>query len=529
MNNIMTNILLDKEQNEVVSCVFGKMAVVAAPGSGKTRTLVERTNFLVKNKYAKYDEILLVTFTEKAKLEIIERFEHVSLKPDVETFHSLAYKTISSYNSKYQKKKINIMTTTEENIIDKISMHFSKNNDVSINKNSLKNTFSLCSFDDLLVMFIDLLKNKKNNLANINKYKYIMVDECQDLDLIQYEIVSLIDCENTMLIGDLNQSIYGWRGAKLQLFKDFYNSCQNKFHLLNNYRSGEEIINTSNRLINNNFDKVDVLVNVVNKNDSFAIKEEFEEDEEQISWVVDNIKKEIRNNCSIALIFRCDYQKNKYVDKLLAENIKFNILTTKYEELNDVIAIYKALNGNSLSLFQLAQRLNLKIQDLDIVNIKDENLLYLKKEIDSISNQSTDIVSKIKLVLDKLNFFSKVYLFNNESKRVVDKILELATLKMKKQNRKYQDFGYILTTLTINSLLLNNKDNKDYCVDIMTIHSSKGLEYDYVFMPDVNANLLPHRKGVLEEERRLFYVGITRAKKGVFISSLKKSLFIDEI
>ena len=114
-------IKLDKEQKNVVEHSQGKIAVVAAPGSGKTRTLVERTRFLVKNKLAEYNEILLITFTEKAKLEIIERFEHQGFKPEIETFHSLAYKTISLYNSKYHQSKINITNNTEESLIEEIS------------------------------------------------------------------------------------------------------------------------------------------------------------------------------------------------------------------------------------------------------------------------------------------------------------------------------------------------------------------------------------------------------------------------
>ena len=524
-------IKLDKEQKNVVEHSQGKIAVVAAPGSGKTRTLVERTRFLVKNKLAEYNEILLITFTEKAKLEIIERFEHQGFKPEIETFHSLAYKTISLYNSKYHQSKINIMNNSEESLIEKISKYISLNYEDYLNKRTkIKNDYSLFSFDDLLIKFKELLINKKKNLSNINKIKYVMVDECQDLDTIQYEIIDLINSPNLMLIGDLNQSIYGWRGAKLDLFKSYYYNCDKCYNLINNYRSGKEIIDISNSLIKNNNDRVDVEVNVTNLNHSFSKKEEFQNSEEQNIWVIDNIKDLIKSNVKISIILRCDYQKESLVEELKKNNIKFNVLTNKYEELNDVISVFKALNGNILALYQLAHRLNYEIKKVNLDIIEDENLIYLNNPLINISNKPIDVIDKIYEALNQLHFYSKVYKNNPESKFIISRILQIAKNKLINQKRKYEDFGYILSTLTINSLVLNNEENnKDYTIDIMTIHSSKGLEYDYVFIPDVNNNLLPHKKGILEEERRLFYVGITRAKTGVFISSVKKSSFLAEI
>ena len=525
------SIKLDNEQINVVQHTNGKIAVVAAPGSGKTRTLVERTKYIVKNKLADFSEILLITFTEKAKLEIIERFEHDGFKPEIDTFHSLAYKSISLYNSKLRKEKINIMNSSEESLIEKLSKFIATSYDEYLNsKINIKNEYNLYSFDDLLIKFKELLINDKKNLSNIEKIKYVMVDECQDLDTLQYEIINLINCKNLMLIGDLNQSIYGWRGAKLELFKNYYYNCDKCYNLINNYRSGKEIIDISNNLIRNNFDRVDVEVNVTSQSHSFSKKEEFASTEEQNEWIIDNIKNLTQKNIKIAIILRCDYQKESLVTSLQLNNFKYNILTNKYEELNDVISIFKALNGNKLALYQIAQRLNLEIKKVNLNIIEDDNLIYLSDEINKISNKQIDIIDKIYEVLNKLNFYYLVYKSNPESKIIISKILDIAKNKLIKQKRKYEDFGYILSTLTINSLVLNNEENnKDYTIDIMTIHSSKGLEYDYVFIPDVNDNLLPHKKGVLEEERRLFYVGITRAKTGVFISSIKKSSFLEEI
>lgn len=525
------SIILDKEQSQVVEHSEGKIAVVAAPGSGKTRTLVERSNSLVKSKKAQFNEILLITFTEKSKLEIIERFDNVGFKPEIETFHSLAHKTISLYNSKHHKTKINIMNNSEDVLIDRISKYISDTyEDFLTNKLKIKEDFNLYSFDDLLVKFTELLEKNQSSLSNIKKIKYIMVDECQDLDIIQYNIINLINCNNLMLIGDLNQSIYGWRGAKLELFKTYYNNCDKCYHLSNNYRSGSEIVNISNQLIKNNLDRIEVDVNIINKNNSFSKIENFLNNEDQLTWMGENIRNLIKKNSKIAIILRCDYQKEEIVDYFKSENLKFNVLTNKYEELNDIISIYKSLNGSVLSIYQITNRLNFEIKDLNLIKISDKNALYIEETIKEINLMNTDIITKIMRVFDKLNFNSKVYHNNLESQYVISKILNIAKTKMIKQKRKYEDFGYILSTLTINSLILNDENNnKDYTIDIMTIHGSKGLEYDYVFIPDVNNNLLPHKKGIIEEERRLFYVGITRAKVGVYISSIKKSSFLSEI
>lgn len=524
-------IKLDKQQQDVVNHFDGKIAVVAAPGSGKTRTLVERANNLVKNKKADFSEILLITFTEKAKHEIKERFNLNGFKPEIETFHSLAYKTISIYYSKHENKKINIMNSTEDILVDKIARVDSKN-DSEYNKRKLdiKNKYSLFSFDDLLFSFKELLQSKYSLLNNITKFKYIMVDECQDLDEIQYEIINLICCNNLMLIGDLNQSIYGWRGAKLQLFKDYYHNCDKSYNLSNNYRSGKDIIDLSNLLISKNKDRVEVETNNINKVPSFVIKKVFKKAEEQAEWICDNIKNKTKDNVKIAIILRCDYQKEIIVDSLLENDIKYNVLITKHEELNDVISIYKGLNGNILAMFQIAERLNLEVSQNHIDSVSDENLNYIKDVLQKVNKKSINIIDKIREVLNKLNYFPIAYHNSNESLEIVNKILDVSIEKLNHKKNRYEDFGYILSTLTMNSLILNNpENNKDYTVDIMTIHSSKGLEYDYVFIPDVNENLLPHKRGVLEEERRLFYVGITRAKQGVYISSVKSSIFLDEI
>lgn len=521
--------IFDNEQKKVIEHTNGKISVVAAPGSGKTRTLVERAKSIVKTNKVNYNEILLITFTEKAKSEIIERFTDSGFKPDIETFHSLAYKSLCYYNN-INGVKTNILNSSEDKLIDRMSRSFSKDEyQFQIEKKNIKDSFNLYSFDDLMFNFEKQLRG--NGCSITSKYKYIMVDECQDLDSIQYSIISLINCPNLLLIGDLNQSIYGWRGSKLELFNEYTKTCDRNYYLINNYRSGENIINLSNSLIKNNDSYVSLNVNPVNKLNSFVVKKNFTSSESQVKFVINEIQKLVRekNNSKIALIFRCDYQKESFINELNNTNLIFNVLTNKYDELNDLISIYKAINGNILSMYQIADRLHFDIETLDLNSINDKAIFYINSLVNKVNSQFDDIFSKIKYFMKEISYCERVYKDINQSLDIIDKIFKVSIEKLK-ENKGSVDLGNILSSLTINSLLLLDKnEDTPYIVDIMTIHGSKGLEYDFVFIPDVNSKLLPHKNGIIEEERRLFYVGITRAKIGVYISSINKSEFIDEV
>lgn len=588
--------MLNKEQLDVVNCTEGFVSVVAGPGSGKTRVLVERTARLIE-KGVVQSQILLITFTNKVRKEIIERLKQRfgDNEIQVHTFHSLA-----SYSLQHVGNKSgNLLKILDDNdihnlldvsstivkgevpqwknsIIDLDDFIFNNKYKTSLNLFGfeksvvdkfmvLKEKFNYLTFDDLLLKFYDKLTSDTDFGKKISKtVSYLMVDECQDLNMEQYSIVETLcsyGLKNVLMVGDLDQSIYAWRNANPDLFFKFY-SNSTKFNLISNYRSHPNIIEAAKKLILHNKNRIDVdFVSIKQQKDNGGdvVFMEHKNEAEQAKYVTSIIKK--NNLKDVVVLFRMNYQALDLVNEMTLQKVKFTIFNEKefyqkkeiqlviaiiklLEDENDILSEFKVLNNfvtlsdnekygfyavhdNTLSVidklhnllkspqFQGSRAINDAINVFKIINYNKEN------------NQ--DDLSTTLAILKSLNF--KRIICHDDLEAVSNVNLFLKEFEFSIKNKKpLKDFLLELGSGDAST----NRDEES--VALMSVHSAKGLEFDSVFIITVNQGVIPHKIAIkaddIEEERRLMYVAITRAKHNLFLNSLEKkprSIFLSEI
>ena len=587
---------LNKEQKEAIEKTDGKISVVAGPGSGKTRVLIERVLNLIKMGKPQ-SKILLITFTNKVREEIIERLFNEIGENDVKihTFHSFASEIIKKYFKEINvNKNLKILDEDDLKLLILESQYaliseneIFKNESIDIdefiksglykNKLSLKSVFTkklvdkfnllksennYSTYDDLIESLFLILKKVKLRNQIVKTIDYLMIDECQDLNEEQYVIVELLEksgLKNIFMVGDLDQSIYAWRGARPNLFLNFYNNSY-QIKLKNNYRSHKDIIEIAKKLISFNDDRIhiDYAAKAEHKEGSVQILDHVNNDMQSkyISEEILNIFKKGEKPNDIAILFRMNYQAKTIVNELIINKIYYKIYNEKEfyakKEIKDVISLLKILNDDSDliswrrtidNLIKLSLDDNLYIYRLKEKNFKDKiELLFLNKEEDEAQifkkflniindlqkNQSLNYLEKTLLLLKELKYKKLVFHNNNE---IIDNVdLFLAEVK-----------SSIMRKISLDEFLLNlglgNNDKDDEkCIKLMSIHSAKGLEFNQVFILNVNQGIIPHKHSIetsdISEERRLMYVGITRAKKHLYLNyttDKEKSIFLDEI
>lgn len=587
---------LNKEQKEAIEKTEGKISVVAGPGSGKTRVLIERVLNLIKMGKPQ-SKILLITFTNKVREEIIERLFNEIGENDVKihTFHSFASEIIKKYFKEINvNKNLKILDEDDLKLLILESQYaliseneIFKNEAIDIdefiksglykNKLSLKSVFTkklvdkfnllksennYSTYDDLIESLFLILKKVKLRNQIVKTIDYLMIDECQDLNEEQYVIVELLEksgLKNIFMVGDLDQSIYAWRGARPNLFLNFYNNSY-QIKLKNNYRSHKDIIEIAKKLISFNDDRIhiDYAAKAEHKEGSVQILDHVNNDMQSkyISEEILNIFKKGEKPNDIAILFRMNYQAKTIINELIINKIYYKIYNEKEfyakKEIKDVISLLKILNDDSDliswrrtidNLIKLSLDDNLYIYRLKEKNFKDKiELLFLNKEEDEAQifkkflniindlqkNQSLNYLEKTLLLLKELKYKKLVFHNNNE---IIDNVdLFLAEVK-----------SSIMRKISLDEFLLNlglgNNDKDDEkCIKLMSIHSAKGLEFNQVFILNVNQGIIPHKHSIetsdISEERRLMYVGITRAKKHLYLNyttDKEKSIFLDEI
>lgn len=587
---------LNKEQKEAIEKTDGKISVVAGPGSGKTRVLIERVLNLIKMGKPQ-SKILLITFTNKVREEIIERLFNEIGENDVKihTFHSFASEIIKKYFKEINvNKNLKILDEDDLKLLILESQYaliseneIFKNEAIDIdefiksglykNKLSLKSVFTkklvdkfnllksennYSTYDDLIESLFLILKKVKLRNQIVKTIDYLMIDECQDLNEEQYVIVELLEksgLKNIFMVGDLDQSIYAWRGARPNLFLNFYNNSY-QIKLKNNYRSHKDIIEIAKKLISFNDDRIhiDYAAKAEHKEGSVQVLDHVNNDMQSkyISEEILNIFKKGEKPNDIAILFRMNYQAKTIINELIINKIYYKIYNEKEfyakKEIKDVISLLKILNDDSDliswrrtidNLIKLSLDDNLYIYRLKEKNFKDKiELLFLNKEEDEAQifkrflniindlqkNQSLNYLEKTLLLLKELKYKKLVFHNNNE---IIDNVdLFLAEVK-----------SSIMRKISLDEFLLNlglgNNDKDDEkCIKLMSIHSAKGLEFNQVFILNVNQGIIPHKHSIetsdISEERRLMYVGITRAKKHLYLNyttDKEKSIFLDEI
>lgn len=594
---------LNDRQKEAVLSTEGPLLILAGAGAGKTKTITYRIFHLIKQGVSP-SEILAITFTNKAAKEMRERtlellnkdnnldFKNENIVPFISTFHSLGvfiikenaelfglprhFTIFDKDDSKRALKQAmeNLKLDPKEEDSGKILSIISKekSDGVSFYDFSKKESFNFIQkkvaviweeyekilkkekaldFDDLLIKTLWLLKKEDRREYYNNKWKYIHIDEYQDTNRVQYEIVRLLahKHKNIAVVGDIDQSIYSWRGADFKnilRFEKDYPEVKNIL-LEQNYRSTKNIIEASNIVIEKNVMRKEKNLFTLNETgDKLTLHSEYTEREEAnyIAKTVKNLIKQNVNASDIAILYRANFQSRAIEEAFLKNEVPYTILGTKFferKEVKDVIAYLKvSLNPESMASFKRAienpkrgigEATLLKIlegKEDDLPPKTRDKINSFKNLLETIKNKSeTSTPSEvIKFIIKESGLENSLLQGKTEDIDRLENIREIASIaSMFDKLPPGEGMEKFLEHVSLASDQDELSDEKKGA-RLMTVHASKGLEFDYVFITGLEENLFPHKRigeGKLtredaEEERRLFYVALTRARKKVYLT-----------
>ena len=599
---------LNEQQKEAVSYLNGPLLIVAGAGSGKTKVLTSRIAHIIKQKKAFPNQIIAVTFTNKAAKEMQNRVSKILKKEAIGlswlgTFHSISAKLLrkhapavglqSNYSIIDQDDQVRLVKNIckAENIdIKKISSKYIlsiidnwKNKgwypeDVILKKKDvLEKGFlkiykiyqsklmdlNACDFGDLILHCVKIFeKNSDIRKLYSKNFKYILVDEYQDTNLIQSKWLNYLAeyNENICCVGDDDQSIYSWRGAEIKNFLKFDKIYENTkiIRLEKNYRSTQNILSLASKLIENNQKRVGKKLYTNSDNGELVSLNCYKNGKDEATGVGDQIeklkKKYLLNNISI--LVRAIFQTREFEERFLKIGLPYRIIggIKFYEraEIKDCIAYLRIIHQaqDDLSFERIINVPKRSIGDSTIKQINE----YAKKNELSLEVASKKLLEnnkiKPKTKIGLTSFLNLIEKWRNDFNvkkfghiKLLQTILDESSYSQMLKNKKdlenenrlenikellnaMKEFDNLESFLEHVALATSiDKNWEGQKVNLMTIHASKGLEFDVVFLPGWEEGLFPHQKSIeekgekgLEEERRLAYVGITRAKKLVNIS-----------
>jgi DNA helicase-2/ATP-dependent DNA helicase PcrA len=637
MENIMNeNILerLNSKQKEACEKIDGPLLILAGAGSGKTRTITYRIAHMIKSCGISPYSILAVTFTNKAAKEMKERVIDLigedANRALISTFHSFGLRLLRVYGTKLgyganfsiydtddQKRVVknilkglgiinkNLTDGVIVSIISKLKEEntspeefissanaFGENDkligEVYIRYNKILKENNAMDFSDILLNTYKILKVADILVKVQDKFRYIMVDEYQDTNRIQYEIISMIakKYQNICVVGDENQSIYGFRGANIQNILDFERDYKDAkvVKLEENYRSTSVILDAANNVIKNNSTSKDKILWTKKKNGEPISLLVCNDGREEVNLILEEVlmgKAQGKKYRDFTVLYRTNAQSRLFEEGCLRNNIPYKVFGGmqfyQRAEIKDLLAYLSVVNNNQDNI-NLARIINVpkrKIGDKTIEKIneyRNQNEISLFEaigECDNIDGISQGVKDKLKEFINILNELIEI----SESltvSQIFDRLISLIGYDEYVKNN-YDDFEgrlenidelynsiieleRVIETLTLRDYLENVSlvsatddlsTEKDY-LKLMTIHNSKGLEFPVVFISGMEDEVFPSKKASfsnseLEEERRLCYVAITRAEDKLYISYANsryiygelayrtKSRFIDEI
>ncbi len=599
---------LNEAQKEAVTYLDGPLLIVAGAGSGKTKVLTSRIAHIINQKKAFPNQILAVTFTNKAAKEMQNRVSKILGTSAtglswLGTFHSICAKLLRKHASAVNlNSNFTIIDTDDqirliknickaENIdvkqlapryiltfIDKWKNKGQYPNEVTINHKDIYEKTILpvykiyqqklidlnaCDFGDLILHTVKILE-KNDDIKDIysKNFKYILVDEYQDTNYIQSKWLNLLAQKNKNLccVGDDDQSIYSWRGAEIKNFLEFDQIYENTkvIRLEQNYRSTQNILSVASKLIANNINRVGKTLKTSMQDGDLLKLNCYKNGKDEAIGVSDEIEK-IKNQYSlneIAILVRAIFQTREFEERFLKIGLPYRILggTKFYEraEIKDCVAylriIYqdkddlaferivnnpkRSIGDNTLKLIYEFAKKNTLGLELASRRMMEENLIKPKTKLglsfflNSLSKWRNDLnikkINHIKLLQTTLDESGYSAMLKN--KKDIDNENRLENIKeLLNAMKEFDNLENFLEHVSLATSIDQNWDGQK--VNMMTMHAAKGLEFDVVLLPGWEEGLFPHQKSIeekgqkgLEEERRLAYVGITRAKKKALIS-----------
>lgn len=596
---------LNDKQKEAVEWPDGPILVLAGAGSGKTRVLTTKLAYLVNVKGVNPYNILAITFTNKAAKEMKERAYKMlgsdAYKMQISTFHSLGLLLIrENYEKLGFEKNFTILDSDDSlTIIKKILKDMNLDpkfynprairNKISSAKNELmdSNYYSRFAnseyeeivlevfrkyeqkvlknnsmdFDDLLLLPIKLFKDYPDVLEKYqDRFKYILVDEYQDTNEAQYILIKMLSkkYQNICVVGDLDQSIYGFRGANFRNILNFEKDYPKAkvIPLEENYRSTGNILNVANDIIKHNKQRKEKNLWTKNDNGPKIRYHRAYDEKDEANYVMEEIRKLIINGepkSSIAVLYRTNAQSRNMEEVLLRENIPYKVVGSFYfynrKEIKDLISYLKLIynTNDDVSLMRVINVPKRQIGPKTIENLASKALdkgvslyeaidggkeLEFKKLIEKLKKESENIslTELVEMILVESGMRREL-----ESSKTLEAEVRLENLEEFKsitknfeENNGVISLEEFLLEISLVSDIEEHKNNNDV-VTLMTVHSAKGLEFDHVFIIGLEEGLFPHSNCLdssdeIEEERRLCYVAVTRAKKTLTLVNAERRM-----
>lgn len=588
---------LNKEQYEAVTCIDGPSLVIAGPGSGKTKALTHKITYIIQSKQILPSNVLAVTFTNKAATEMKERVYKLILEyglghdenviPSwIGTFHSISSKILRKeashlgisnnfviYDSDDSGKiiketledlNISVKELKPSNVLGTIAKlkgdmiapdkYVPENNSFyyqqigkiyPIYEQKLRLANSM-DFSDLLVKLVQLFENYPEVLEKYQElFKYILIDEYQDTNTVQYKIVKLLSEKhrNLTVVGDISQSIYSWRGAdykNMLMFKEDFSDAK-IFKLARNYRSTKVIVEAAKSLIKNNATHMNLDLYTENESGQRITLFEAENERQESQFVVDMMLDYLEKNNfdrssynEIAVLYRTNAQSRALEEVLIQRGIPYKIVggVRFYDrmEIKDVLAYLKVFYNPKDSVAwgrcintpargvgaKTLQRIKESNYDLDLIEelTKTEWKKYIEKEQEGKATP----LELLDTILKEFKYLEYLNDGTDESLARIENIKELRTVA-----KQFKSLGDFLENIALVESSSKADINSDGQVTLMTLHAAKGLEFNQVFLIGMEEGIFPHSRSILdfdqlEEERRLCYVGITRAKKELYLT-----------
>lgn len=597
---------LNDKQREAASQIDGSILILAGAGSGKTRTITYRIAHMIENVGISPYSILAVTFTNKAAKEMRERVEElvgdIAKACTISTFHSFGmgllrmYGKEVGYNSNFtiydtddqkrivkailkgQNLSINGVKLTERDLvsmISKIKEQIKTLDEYSVMNKQIVEVYdkynrallesNAMDFSDILLNTYKLLQKPEILEKVQNKYKYIMIDEYQDTNNLQYKIIDLIarKSSNLCVVGDENQSIYGFRGANILNILNFENNYNNAkiIKLEENYRSTTTILDAANELIKNNKSSKDKKLWTQNGKGDLIKVLACDNARDEVSRIIEIIKENHQNGIAyrdMTILYRTNAQSRLFEEGFLRYNIPHKVFggISFYSraEIKDIIA-YLSIIVNPQDELNLQRIINVpkrKVGEKGIEKIityareNNLNLLEALSHIKEISGLTVvgkekllemyDIIKELKdlsytetasyivqTLIDKIKYIDYIKENYSDAEARIENIDEFKNSILELENVVGElRLNEYLENVSLISATDDLEEKSDY-VKLMTIHNSKGLEFPIVFLVGFENEIFPGSRAMfeekeMEEERRLCYVALTRAEKKLYLS-----------
>ena len=569
---------LNHAQTEAVAHNKGPCMVLAGPGSGKTLTIAKRIEYLIMKHKVRPEEILVITFTKYAAWEMKNRTRSIcgpsSYAVTFGTFHGIYYGILKWA---YRLNQSNLLSDEEKDYLQELAIEIGnvKNNCMDIEEyepvkyttekfrklyrtyEETKKKYRKIDFEDMLIQCRDLFMKRPDILKKWQeKFQYILVDEFQDVNQAQYDVVRMLAApqDNLFVVGDDDQSVYGFRGAKPGIMKEFMKDYPKARQILLdvNYRSSGYIVKGALRVIGNNKIRFEKKIEAFRKPDETVHVQEVKDPVQEAEYVLERIREYREKGVSyteMAVLYRTNVDA-RAMSELMTE---YQIPFVMKEHLNNIYEHFIALDMISylrLSqgeydrkyFLQIANRPNryLTRESMKTGNVSYESLRRYYRDKDWMVDRIDQLEWDMKMICDKTPYAAIQYI---RKRMGYDEFLKeyaayrkissedlFAVLEEIWQNSKgygtikewfehIESYGKMLKEQ-------NKKNGEKEGVNLMTMHAAKGLEFDTVFVIEANEGSCPYKKATtdeeIEEERRLFYVAMTRAKRKLVISYVKE-------